>query len=513
MKIHRYFLIFLCFLPLLILRDYTPNNELKYLSIADEALKNGHFFTFWNHGEAYADKPPLYFWLIMLGKWLLGVHSMFFLSLFSLIPAFLILYIMDRWVENELSLALRQTGQLMLLTCGLFLGAAIVLRMDMLMSLFIILALYTFYKQYIHPTYKHNPLILPMYIFGAVFTKGPVGILIPLLSIPCFLLWKKQLKDFGKYLGYKQFGILIGLCVLWFMAVYLEGGKDYLNNLLFHQTINRAVDSFHHKEPFWYYLKTIWYSLAPWVLFYIIVIVLGIKQRLMTNDINRFFISIILTTFIALSISSSKLDIYLLPIFPFIAYLSLLLISKIHRKSIRITVAIPAFLLLFTFPALFLTISYSGLHVLKNAFLLIAGGVLSLSALASLILLYKKGLLPSINTLAIGLLLTIFTGSFALPDLNKYLGFQEISRKAETIAQKNGINYYYYYKIRSGENLDVYLHQNIKPTNIEEIPKLVQQQNFILFIRNKDLRKEAQLQSITQNKNTYPIGEYSIIVF
>ena len=86
MKITRYLLFFACFIPLLYFRDFTPNNELKYLSIADEALREGHWFTFWNHGALYADKPPLYLWIVMLGKWLLGTHSMFFLGLFSLSP-------------------------------------------------------------------------------------------------------------------------------------------------------------------------------------------------------------------------------------------------------------------------------------------------------------------------------------------------------------------------------------------------------------------------------------------
>ena len=45
MKITRYLLFFACFIPLLYFRDFTPNNELKYLSIADEALREGHWFT------------------------------------------------------------------------------------------------------------------------------------------------------------------------------------------------------------------------------------------------------------------------------------------------------------------------------------------------------------------------------------------------------------------------------------------------------------------------------------
>lgn len=73
----------LALLPMFLLRDFTPSNELRYLSIVDEALQNGRFFAFTFNGEAYADKPPLYLWLMMLGKWLLGGHQMWYLSLLS----------------------------------------------------------------------------------------------------------------------------------------------------------------------------------------------------------------------------------------------------------------------------------------------------------------------------------------------------------------------------------------------------------------------------------------------
>ena len=50
----------ICLIPEMLMRDFTPSNELRYLSIADEALAGGNFFAFFNHGAAYADKPPLY---------------------------------------------------------------------------------------------------------------------------------------------------------------------------------------------------------------------------------------------------------------------------------------------------------------------------------------------------------------------------------------------------------------------------------------------------------------------
>ncbi|MDD4247350.1 MAG: hypothetical protein PHO84_09390, partial [Dysgonamonadaceae bacterium] len=99
---------FIALLPIMIMRDFTPNNELRYLSIVDEALVNGDVFTFTNQGEIYADKPPLHFWLMMLGKVMLNGHRMWYLSMLSFIPALITLVTMTKWMrmsnrEKEIS--------------------------------------------------------------------------------------------------------------------------------------------------------------------------------------------------------------------------------------------------------------------------------------------------------------------------------------------------------------------------------------------------------------------------
>ena len=190
-------LITLCLLPMMTLRDFSPDNELRYLQIADEAIENGNVFAFTLQGEAYADKPPLYLWLVMLSRLLLGKHSMLLLSLFSLIPAFVIIAVMDKWA-GLVKPADRVGVAFMMMTCALFLGASVFLRMDMMMTMFIVLALYSFWQLYDHSApepvewngYKKHEILLPVWIFLALFTKGPVGILMPPLAIISFLLVK-----------------------------------------------------------------------------------------------------------------------------------------------------------------------------------------------------------------------------------------------------------------------------------------------------------------------------------
>lgn len=144
-------------------------------------------------------------------------------------------------------------------SCGLFLGVALFLRPDMLMCMFIILSLYTFYRMLKKEgNQRRNTVLFPVYLFLGILSKGAVALLVPLLSTFIFLLLTKRVRSFGRYWGWKTWGILLGGCALWIGCVYMEGGAGYLNNLFVHQTVDRAVNAFHHKEFFYYYAVTMW---------------------------------------------------------------------------------------------------------------------------------------------------------------------------------------------------------------------------------------------------------------
>lgn len=511
MKNGKYLLLLIAFLPLLCARDFTPNNELKYLSIADEALENGTFLTFYNHGQPYADKPPLYFWIIMAGKLLLGRHSMCFTGLFSLLPALLILRLLSRWLAPYLKKSDRRSCTLMLITTGLFTGSAIILRMDMLMCLFIFLALRTFYKIYTHENTPQDKLLLPVYIFLALFTKGPVGLLIPLLTILVFLLWQKEIGTFSRYFGFSQWTILLLLCGLWFAGVYAEGGKEYLNNLLFKQTVHRAVDSFHHKAPFWYYGRAIWYSLAPWSLFYIAVIALALWKKLLRKDIEKFFFTVIAVTFVLLSLISSKLDIYLLPAFPFFAGFSFLILGKIQTKTLFFTVFLPALLLLLSFPASYILFHRTGHDypfLLQLTFLSVA-----LGAAGSLYRLYRQHFRKAVDDLAAGILTAAFFAGLCTPGWNRHIGFRELCICMQQVARQQDIKQYCYYNVRSAENMDVYLHRKIRRIDPDSLGCKGSRKDFLLLVRQKDLLRHPSLPTLVRDKKKIPFQQYTIIVF
>lgn len=470
-RFNVYLMVIFCLLPVILLRDFTPDNELRYLSIADEALRNGTFFTFYNHGEIYADKPPLYFWVIMLGKVLLGAHYMWFISLFSIVPALIIVHIMTHWAEEEIYSEYRQTSKLLLSGCGLFLGLMVVMRMDMLMTLFIVLALRSFFYIYKRIDLHRQMWMFPVWMFLALFSKGPMGVLIPMLGSLTFICWMRRWRLLARAWGWRTWLVLLSCCALWFGCVYAEGGSDYLNDLLFHQTFDRAVNSFKHVEPFYFYMIAIWPSMLPWTLMFIGVVGVAVWKKRAFSDLQKYFVSVIVSTFVVLSAFSSKLEVYLLPIFPFLIYLCAMHLSRFKWNHwLAFTIALPAAVFALALPGLFLVGRYSEFPYVTQPFFCGGAVVLTGFGLWSLYQLYgKKKVNRAIDAIVCGLFLAVFVGAWDLPSIASKMGYGEVSAKAVEVAAEKGLTRFGYYKMRRAENVDVYLKHPVEALTREQL--------------------------------------------
>ena len=500
-------------LPIMLLRDYTPSNELRYLSIVDEALRNGTFFTFSHQGVPYADKPPLFFWLMMFGKQILGGHHMWFLSLLSFIPAVIILMVMNKWIKNETDQKNITVAQLLLMSCALFLGSTPIVRMDMLMTMFIVLALYTFFQLYSGTSTRKDTWLFPVYVFLAVFSKGPVGILMPLVSTIAFLIFKKQLKSWGKYWGARTWIILLVLFGVWFAGVFAEGGTEYLNNLVFHQTVGRAVDSFHHKAPFYFYGLSIWYSIIPWSFLFIGLAAVSLYYKKIKTDIEWFFLITFGATFLMLSLFSSKLAIYLVPLLPFLAYFSALQLRKFAwNKWLAVSLVIPAVIFIVALPGLIIaTTQNAELAYLRLPLIYAGAGILSLTGIVGIILIYKQKDILTIKAFAFGLFFTLFVVGWSLKEINPQLGFADVCKEAKNISEQAETTGFNTYKIKRSVSMDVFLGEKIQEITLEELSSKLNT-NELLIIERKRLDTDKELSALIGNKERYPAVNYYIVV-
>ena len=483
----------LCVAPVLVMRDFTPANELRYLSIADEAIAQSQVFAFTNQGETYADKPPLYLWILMLCRLLFGRYSMPVLALFSLIPAFVTVAVMDRWTLKMASSRTRAAAAMMLLTTALFLGMAVYVRMDMLMCMFIVLALFSFWKE--------RYALFGLFTFLALFTKGPVGLLIPTLTVTLYMIVSGRSRELSKVFDWPFWAVLVGLSLLWLAGVYWEGGRDYLYNLLFHQTFGRAVNAFHHKAPFWFYGVVIWGVAAPWCLLTIpsVVLVLAGRQGPLRDHLfsrqakARLFAWTVVLGFILLSVFSSKLAIYLLPLLPFLSYSFVRVVRRSGwgpwmRWSFSLTAIVFALIGIamvvgfFFFDRLPVPADYS---FVRTPLLILAGLILLSGSIAALTQV-RDGWQYPVLVLGASLLLGAAVLTPLQPAVNEVTGYGALCEEIQTVAPEGEV---FTLGLSRPESMDVYLRRSVQaldPDKMLQDPSLLPADAAIVLSRKKD---------------------------
>jgi len=349
--------------PILLLRDFTPANELKYLAVAREALQDGHFFALTLHDEPYVEFPPLYFWLLMASKVIFRHWYMVQLGLFSLIPALLIVHYMNKWVSRYEMGGLRLSdgsqsrdlAQWMLFTSGLMFCMSAFIRMDMLFCLFIVLALYHFWQILYEPLGPNQELGLKerkrpsvrhqwyfgIFVFLAIFTKGLWGLAIPLLATSIYLLFAGRMGRFFHLWSWRTMLVIVPLCAGWYFATMCEGGPEYCMHFFERQTYTPLIYSFHHSRPWFYYIASVWWDTLPWGPLCMVLLIAALCQEYkarkglpfyrrvrLASPLQGFFAAIFLSTLIFLSCLPGKIDVRLLPVFPFLIYVGVMQLGR-----------------------------------------------------------------------------------------------------------------------------------------------------------------------------------------
>lgn len=331
--------ILILFLILPFFRFLDLRNEMKYLNIIQEMMDKKNYWILYYQGRLYPDKPPLYFWLLISAYKIFGENLVFPLSLifFSYLP-FLGILFLGYWQLGYLKKEWRSNFLIYSLTIPYLMGISIFLRMDMLMTFFITLVLSLFIHFYFNQDKINNIKLFLFYlsIFLGAFTKGPLGVIFPILIIFIFLYLENNLK-FLNLLHWKTGIIFLLVCFsLWFLILYQQpDGKEYIYLLLNKQTVGRAYKSFSHARPFYYYFVYIPLTFFPYGLFYIYGFFKYLKNWKKKKEwtlFEKWTFSWSIPSLILLSIVSGKLQIYMLPIYIGMIFLSLIIRDKLIEK-------------------------------------------------------------------------------------------------------------------------------------------------------------------------------------
>lgn len=318
--------------PFLGLTDFYSKGEPREAVVAYTMVEHGNWILPINNGGDIPYKPPFFHWCIALFSLLQGHVSEFS----SRLPSALALVAMS--VGGFVFFAKRKNANMALLATLLSLTAfevhraGINCRVDMVNTAFMVGALFLMYQWWERG--KHTmPWLAILCMSGATLTKGPVGMLLPCAVMGVFMLTQREsLWSTVWRLGLTALlSLVLPLC--WYYAAYMQGGDEFLR-LVKEENIDRLLGKMayeSHENPFWYNFLTLITGWLPYTLLFVFSLFVlpwkrfsksGFMQSVRRAEPMQVFVWLAFGLILFFyCIPKSKRSVYLLPCYPFMAWL------------------------------------------------------------------------------------------------------------------------------------------------------------------------------------------------
>lgn len=339
--------------------------EPLFAEAARQMTVTGDWITPYFNGETRFDKPPLVYWLMAIAYKAIGVNE-WAVRLPSAISAIAVtglgFYTLRYYGLPSPSAATGQemagTRRRQLWLSALLGAAAIALNpemivwgrtgvSDMLLTGCIGCALLSFFLGYVHT----QPAIqtrwyLAFYVLVAlaILTKGPVGIVLPVLIIGAFLLYLGKAREvLREMFPIRGLALVLVLAVPWYVLVILRNGENYVNKFFGYHNLERFTGVVnHHDAPWYFYFLVVLLGFAPWSIYLPVAIArLRFWQRGKWRDTPRsahlglFALFWFAGIFGFFTVAVTKLPSYVLPLMPAAGILVALLFSDQLRSGVK----------------------------------------------------------------------------------------------------------------------------------------------------------------------------------
>ena len=319
-------------IPFLGLTDFNTKGEPREAVVAYTMLEHGNWILPINNGGDIPYKPPFFHWCIAFFSLFIGHVNEFT----SRLPSAVSLVLMT--IGGFVFFAKRKDTQTSLIAAILTLTAfevhraGINCRVDMVNTAFMVGAMYLLYRWW--EKGKHQlPWLAILCMSGATLTKGPVGIILPCFVMGVFMLTQRE--NFWGIVWRMALTALLSLIIpfCWYYAAYLQGGDEFLR-LVKEENIDRFMGKMayeSHENPAWYNLLTLITGWLPYTLLLLFSLFIlpwkkFSKTRFLENTkkatpLQVFTWLAFLLVLFFYCIPKSKRSVYLLPCYPFMAYL------------------------------------------------------------------------------------------------------------------------------------------------------------------------------------------------
>jgi len=293
-------------------------DEGRNAEVAREMLEQGDWVVPRYHGLPYLDKPALYFDTVTLSFALFG-RSEAAARLPSVVFALGTGFAM--WLLGRRIVGGRAAAHALpvLFTAPLFVGFARIVIMDMALTFFVTLALY-----FAEEGRRGQPGGFALAWAAAalaVLTKGPVGLLLPILGTVALAAGRGMPLRLKAFFHPAHLLLFLALLLPWVIQVESRF-PGFLRYAVAVETIERLTQpTLHRTGPVYYYLPVLLLGFFPWSLVILGRIPVWIRSawRLASPSSSRGLLLAAAAIVLFFSISRSKLGGYVLPALPLLA--------------------------------------------------------------------------------------------------------------------------------------------------------------------------------------------------
>jgi len=326
MKLRRLLQLVLCLLVLSAFlspmrRELYVGDETKYGEVIRDMRSAHVFFVPILNGEPFSHKPPIHFWMVDALTHIFGLYSLWSFVIPSLAAFILLLLVMVRLTGEMLGEDAAWWSALAAGSSLLIWGSAQTARMDVSFTLALTAGIWLVYR-FLRDEDFQALLMASVLIAVATLIKGPMA---PIMAIVLLLLeWGRTRQlPWGNYLP--AIAATIVLPLLWVVPAIVMLGNAFAREILVKQTVGRAISTWVHKAPPWFYLLRSPLALFPWFFVLAAAVLVLIRER--RAEFRRpadplwFCLDWIIAVVVPYSLMSSKLDVYMMVAIPPVAVL------------------------------------------------------------------------------------------------------------------------------------------------------------------------------------------------
>jgi 4-amino-4-deoxy-L-arabinose transferase-like glycosyltransferase/membrane-associated phospholipid phosphatase len=295
-------------------------DEPRFSEATVEMIHSGDYLVPTFRGELRPDKPILIYWLMSLPVRIFGPTELA-CRFFAPIGAAMVCLLTYRLGWNLFGPGAGLIAMAILATTPLLLVTGTAATTDAVLLSTIVAAFVIFEAGLRNGLKKIHVVGLSLALGAALLTKGPVGLIIPVLGMIVILIFARRLSlTWGKYLVLSVL-LAIGIFLAWAIPANEATGGEFMRRGIGYHVLERTtrpIDS--HGGNFLlflpFYIPVVVLAFFPWTLFLPAALSAVAGGRVGGKHGRSFLLGWALPTFIFMSLVSTKLPHYILPIWP-----------------------------------------------------------------------------------------------------------------------------------------------------------------------------------------------------